>query len=158
MADPSLIDQVMDALLVTLAGTEQVGERIYEDRSYPFEKEEAPAIDVRLSDADGRTMGDDGPVRSVLAVTMQVQLAIYTRSSIDAAGRELSSRKLAASVWTSAHARLMADPTLGGLAMRLRWLRASWSKDSADGTAGWAVHTYSLTLAMREHNLLAPVH
>ncbi len=154
----TLIDQVVDALLAKLADTPGIGGRVSEDRSTVFVKDDAPAIDVRLTDAEARTLGDAGPLRSVLAATLQLQVAIYTRAAIDDQGKETSARKLASPIWAGAHALLMADPSLGGLAQRLRWLRSSWSKDSADGTAGWAVHTYSLTLALREQNLLAPVY
>jgi hypothetical protein len=83
-------------------------------------------------------------------------MAIYTRSVIGADGKETSARSLAAPIWAAAHALLMADPSLGGQALRVRWMRSNWRKESADGTAGWASHTYELTLAMREQNLQAP--
>ncbi|MDP9902615.1 hypothetical protein [Variovorax ginsengisoli] len=154
----TLVDQAVDAFILTLQGIGAGVTQVSEDRSVAFVKDDAPAIDVRLVDAESRTLGDNGPLRSVVAVELQMQLAIYTRSAIDAQGHEVSARKLASPIWSLAHARLMADPTLGGLAQRIRWVRSNWSKDSADGTAGWAVHTYSLTLAAREFNLLAPVY
>lgn len=154
----TLVDQAVDAFIAALAATPGVGGRVSEDRSTAFVKDDAPAIDVRLMNAEARTVGDNSPLRSVLAATLQVDVAIYTRAAIAADGTEISARQLAAPVWASAHALLMVDPSLGGLAQRLRWQRSSWSKDSADGTAGWAVHTYSLTLAVREQNLLAPVY
>lgn len=151
-----LVDQVVDAFIAVIGATDGVAGRVSEDRSVPYEKADAPAIDVRLVDADSRTLGDNGPLGSVLRVQLQVDMAIYTRSAITAEGTELSARKLASAVWESAHRLLMTAPSLSGLAQRLRWQRSAWSKDSADGTAGWAVHTYSITLVAQERTLRAP--
>lgn len=152
------IDEAVDAFLAALAplaGTAGVT-GIYEDRTQAYTQGDAPAINVTLTEASADVLGDQHPARSTLRTTLQLDLAIYTRSAIDAAGREASSRKQAGDLWQQAHALLMADPSLGGKALRLRWRRSSWRKEAADGAAGWAVHTYELTLAMREQSLAAP--
>jgi hypothetical protein len=149
------IDQALDAFIAAITPTPGVT-GVYEDRTQAYEHADAPAINVTLSEASAETLGDQHPARSVLRVTVQVELAIYTRSAINAAGQEASARQLAAPIWAGAHALLMADPSLGGKAARVRWRRSSWRKESADGTAGWATHTYELTLAMREQTLTSP--
>lgn len=151
----TIIDDAVDAFIASVAPTMGVT-GVYEDRTQAYTHDDAPAINITLSDASAEVLGDQHPARSVLRTTVQLDLAIYTRSAIDASGRETSARQLAAPIWASAHQLLMADPSLGGKALRLRWRRSSWRKESADGAAGWAVHTYELTLAMREQNLLAP--
>ncbi len=116
----TLIDQAVDAFMAALAGTEQVGDRITEDRSAAFDKDDAPAIDVRTTDADGQTMGDYSPVRSLVRVSLNVELAIYTRSAVSADGTEVPTRKLAGPIWKSAHGNLMADPTLCELTLAMQ--------------------------------------
>lgn len=151
----TLIDEAFDAFMAAVALTPGVT-GVYEDRQQAYTESEAPAIEIALRDASSTTLGDNHPARSVLKVTLQIELAIYTRSAIRADGTEASARSLAGPIWASAHALLMADPSLGGLAVRVRWVRCSWRKEAADGTAGWASHSYEITLAVREQNLQAP--
>lgn len=152
----TLIDQALDAFVAVVTGTPQATGGVFEDRSAAFTKEEANAINITLREADGLTLGDNHPARSIVSAVLQVELAVYTRSEIDAQGLSTASRKLSSPIWAAAHARLMADATLGGLAVRVRWRRCSWRAEDADGVAGWATHTYEITLAMREWNLLSP--
>lgn len=153
----TLIDQVMTAFVAVVATTPEAIGGVFEDRAQAFTLDEAGAIDISLREADGRTLGDNSPVRSVLATVLQVDLSIYTRAAITATGVEPSTRQLSNPIWASAHARIMADPTLGGLASRVRWKRASWRRENADGNAGWTTHSYEITLAMREQDLLTPL-
>ncbi len=157
MSALTLPDAAVDAFIAALAGLPEATGGVSEDRQEALGPDDKGAIEVNLREADGQALGDDGPLRSLIRATLQIEMAIYTRAAIDAAGVEVSSRKLASPIWAAAHARLMADPSLGGLALRTRWKRASWRREAADGTAGWAVHTYEVTLAMREQNLLAPL-
>ena len=151
----TLIDYAMDAFIAAITPTPGVT-AVYEDRTQAYTRDDATAINVSLTDAAADVLGDQHPARSVLRTTVQVDLAVYTRSAIDAAGQEVSARKLAAPIWATAHALLMADPSLGNKALRVRWRRSTWRKESADGAAGWANHTYELTLAMRELTLTNP--
>lgn len=151
----TLIDDALDAFIAAITPTPGVT-AVYEDRTQAYTHTDAPAINVTLTDAAADVLGDQHPARSVLRTTVQVDLAVYTRSAVDAAGQEVSARKLAAPIWAAAHALLMADPSLGNKALRLRWRRSTWRTESADGAAGWATHTYELTLAMREQDLLQP--
>ena len=155
--NPTLIDDVISAMLTRLRNTAGIGGRVFEDRSAPYTREDAPAIELRAREAMGATLGDNHPARSVLQVRLLIDLCIYTRSTTDATGNEASVRTLAAPVWASAHALLMQDPSLGGLAARLRWQAVRWERENADGTAGWTTHTYEATLAMRELTLQHPM-
>jgi hypothetical protein len=151
----TLIDQALDAFIAAVTPTPGVT-GVYEDRTQAYTHDDAPAIHIALTDAAADTLGEQHPARSIVRATLQLDMAIYTRSAIDASGQEASARSLAAPIWAAAHARLMADPSLGGKALRVRWRRSNWRKESADGTAGWATHTYEITLAMQESSLLQP--
>ena len=155
--NPTLIDDVLAAMLTRLQATAGISGRVFEDRSAPYTREDAPAIELRAREAMGTTLGDNHPARSVLQVRLLVDLCIYTRSAMDATGSEASTRLLAAPIWASAHGLLMQDPSLGGLAARLRWQAVRWERENADGTAGWTTHTYEAALAMRELNLQQPL-
>lgn len=151
----TLIDQAMSAFVAAITPTTGVT-GVYEDRSQVYTHEDAPAISVSMTDATAEVQGDQSPSRSVVRVVLQVDLAVYTRSAIDATGQEVPCRQLAGPVWAAAHQLLMQDPSLGGKALRVRWRRSNWRTDAADGAAGWATHTYELTLAMRELDLQPP--
>lgn len=153
----TLIDQALDAFVAAVTGTPEAVGGVFEDRPQAFGIEQDKAIEITLREADGQTLGDNSPLRSLVNTVLQVELAIYTRAAINGSGVETPARKLSNPIWAGAHARIMADPTMGGLATRVRWKRASWRSENADGTAGWATHTYEITLAMREQNLLAPL-
>lgn len=156
MSSETLIDSFIEAVLATLAPTAGVAGRVSEDRQRAFTKEEAPAIDIRIVEASSETLGDDHPARSTLQVRVLLDLGIYTRGQVDQYGSEtVTPRAAAAPIWLSAHRLLMADPSLGGLAVRLRWRGCTWRRESADGVAGWADHRYEATLAMREQTLQA---
>ncbi len=155
MTAATLIDQAVEAFISTVTPTPGIT-GVYEDRTQAYSHADAPAINISLTDADAQALGDQHPSRSLLRTTALVEMAIYTRGAIDANGREIAARSLASPIWAAAHSRLMADPSLGGKALRLRWRRSSWRKETADGTVGWATHTYELTLAMQEVNLLQP--
>ena len=153
----TLIDQALDAFVAAVRATPEATGGVFEDRVQAFTADQDNAIEITLHEAEGQPLSDYNALRSVLVTTLQIELAVYTRAAINGAGVEQPTRKLSNPIWASAHARLMADPTLGGLVASTRWRRASWKRESADGTAGWSVHTYELTLAMREHNLLTPL-
>lgn len=153
----TLIDQVMNAFVAVVSTTPEATGGVFEDRPQAFTVDQDKAIEITLRESDSQALGDSHPARSILRTALQVELAIYTRAAINGAGVEEPARKLSNPIWASAHALLMADPTLGGLASRVRWRRCSWRRENGDGTAGWASHTYEITLAMREQNLLAPL-
>lgn len=148
----TLIDQAMDAMLQRLRQVQGVT-GVYEDREASFTVEDAPCIELVLDEAYGETLGDDHPVRSTLRVINRVELRIYTRASVQPDGSEQSPRAIGAAIWQQAHQLLMADPTLGGSATRLRWRNSRWQKAGGDGTASMATHTYEFTQSVRELTL-----
>lgn len=152
----TLIDQVVQAVVTRCQTVALATGGVFEDRQAAFTKAEANAINVTLREASAQTLGDAHPARSVLSTVLQIEVAVYTRAEIDGAGNTFSSRALASPIWQAAHAALMADPSLGGLTTRVRWVRSAWQSQDADGAAGWAAHTYEVKCAMRESDLSAP--
>lgn len=151
------IDAAMNAFAQAIAATTGVSGRVYEDRAWRLTPQDAPAIDVRLDECNPvERLGGSHPATTVYSVRMQVALAIYVRSEIQDDGTELPTRALASHIWQSAHQLLVTDTTLAGLVSSIRWVRSTWRKDQADGTAGWAEHLYELTLAVRDLNLTLP--
>lgn len=153
---PALIDQVVQAFVTRCQTVALATGGVFEDRQAAFTKAEANAINITLRECSAQTLGDNHPARSTVMVVLQVELAVYTRADIDATGNTTSSRALASPIWQAAHAALMADPSLGGLTTRVRWVRSAWQTQDADGTAGWSAHTYEMKCAMRESDLSAP--
>jgi hypothetical protein len=153
----TVLDQLMDAFVQAVKRTTQATGGVYEDRAQAYTVDEANAIDITLREAAGQPMGDYAVLRGAYATVVQIELAIYTRSAIGADGSEEPARKLANPIWQAAHAHLMTDPTFGGIASSTHWKRCNWRRENADGTAGWASHIYEVTLAMRMHNLQAPL-
>lgn len=151
------VDQLMDAFVLTVKGTTEATGGVYEDRAQAYTVDEANAIDITLREAAGQPMGDYSALRGAYSTVVQIELAVYTRGGINADGFEEPARKLANPIWAAAHARLMVDPSFGGIASSTHWKRCTWRRESADGTAGWASHIYEVTLAMRMHNLQAPL-
>ena len=130
----TLIDDALDAFIAAITPVTTTGvTAVYEDRTQAYTHDDAPAINVALTDAAADTLGDQHPARSVLRTTMQVDLSIYTRSAINAEGAEVSARTFAAPIWAAAPALLMADPSLGNKALRVRWRRSQWRQEAADG-------------------------
>jgi hypothetical protein len=150
----TLIDQAIEAFVAAVAPTSGV-QAVYEDLETPLTLEQSPAIIVALKGAEGNAFGDDHPARSTLVAQVEVELSVYTTTTRDDAGLAVQSPRAATNaIWESAHRLLMADPTLGGKALRVRWRRSTWRREGADGLHCWATHTYTLSLALSEQTLL----
>lgn len=96
-------EAILAAIRTALTGTTGVGTRIYRSRVEPLARGEAPAIVVEpMNDvAEERT-------NPYLDWTMQVAVTVITRGLIP--------DQLADPIIESAHSKLLADVSLGGLA------------------------------------------
>lgn len=96
-------ESILAAIRTTLTGTAGVGNRIYRSRVEPLARGEAPAIVVEpMNDvAEERT-------NPYLDWTMQVAVTVITRGAVP--------DQLADPIIESAHSKLLADVSLGGLA------------------------------------------
>lgn len=116
-------EQIMQYLKGTaLAGTVGVSSRIYRSRADKFMPEEAPALNI-FADTEDPTENTIGKVDAKLRVEVQV----YHR------GNEAD--RLADPVVEDVHAKLMADPRLGGLSVDIAEDGTTWDFDEADKTA-----------------------
>lgn len=130
-----LREQILAQIATTLAGTVQVGARIWRSRVEALSRAEAPAIII----SPGTNQVSD-PERGGRASMckydhgLPVGVAVYVRGNpVD---------QLTAPIEEDVHSRLMADRTLGGLSKDVAYLRTTFEMDDADATAGFAVAEY----------------
>lgn len=124
-------EQILAYIATTLAGTTQVGSRIYRSRVEAFSRDEAPALVVEPA-------GDRGQTYSTCKLdwSLDVAVVVYVRGSIP--------DQLADPIVVDLHARLMADRSLGGLAVDIIPTNVDYQRDKADLTSLWMVNTYQV--------------
>lgn len=117
-------EQILAAIRTRLTGTASVGNRIWRTRVEPVPREESPAIIVEPV--------KDSPALetyvSTLDWTLDVRVTVVTRGPVP--------DQLADPIIESLHARLMADTTLGGLAIDILPTGVNFLFAEADGAAG----------------------
>lgn len=113
---------IVQAVVSALAGTANVGTRIYRSREEVLERNEAPALIVSTESED--------PAEDVSGITekrLTVSVGVYVRGAVP--------DQLADPVVESVHSKMMTEPTLGGLAMDISEGGTTWEIDEADQTA-----------------------
>lgn len=133
-------EQIVSAIVAALAGTTGVGTRIFRSREDALERDEAPALVIRPE--------SDEPQTDIVGITekkLTVTVGIYTRGAIP--------DQLADATADSVHSKIMASPTLGGLAIDIEEGAASWDFDEADLTAGWLTMRYIVWYRHQRGNL-----
>lgn len=124
-------EQILSYAATALAGTTQVGSRIYRSRVEAFSREEAPAIVI-----------ESGIDRAVefssckLDWTLELIVGVYTRGQIP--------DQLADPIVVDVNTRLMTDRSLGGLAIDILPAINDPQRDKADLTSLWTVLTYKV--------------
>lgn len=128
---PSIREQILNRIhTVTLPGTVQVGSRIYRSRAQAYARSEAPAITI--------SPGEEKPANAPRTIgasmcrldnVLPVLIEVYVRGDVP--------DQLADPIGIDIHARMMADRTMGGLAIDVQ--PDGWRPDyeAADATAGW---------------------
>ena len=135
-------EQILSYAATALAGTTQVGSRIYRSRVEAFSREEAPAIVI-----------EPGIDRAVefssckLDWTLELIIAIYTRGQIP--------DQLADPIVVDVNTRLMTDRSMGGLAIDILPAMMDPQRDKADLTSLWTVLTYKVRYRTDDVNLAA---
>ena len=126
-------EQILAAVATALVGTTGVSTRIYRSRTEAFARNEAPAIVIE----PGEDVATSDPL-SLCRIDwrLQVIIAVYTRGAIP--------DQLAAPIVGSLHSKLMADRTLGGLALDVWPGQVLHQKEQADQTAGWTTCNYTV--------------
>lgn len=120
-------EAILAAIVAALQGTTQVGNRIYRSRVAAFQRGEAPAITVEpLRDTSTQTLS-----LPKLDWQLVVRVAVIVRGH--------PPEQLADPIVTDMHSKLMADLTLGGLAIDI--LPQAVGFEIADGDQGPGVVT-----------------
>jgi hypothetical protein len=117
-------EQVLTAIRTALTGTTGVGTRIYRSRVEPLARGESPAIVVEpVSDS-----AQQNTSLPTLDWSLTVRVAVIVRGDVP--------DQLADPIVESAHAKIMADLTLGGYAIDVQPQSVSFDLIEADQTAG----------------------
>ena len=117
-------EQVLTAIRTALTGTTGVSTRIYRSRVEPLARGESPAIVVEpVSDS-----AQQNTSLPTLDWSLTVRVAVIVRGDIP--------DQLADPIVESAHAKIMADLTLGGYAIDVQPQSVSFDLIEADQTAG----------------------
>ena len=133
-------EQILSYAANALAGTTLVGSRIYRSRVDAFSREEAPAIVV-----------EPGIDRAVefssckLDWTLELIIAVYTRGQVP--------DQLADPIIVDVNSRLMADRSMGGLAIDILPAMVDPQRDKADLTSLWTVLTYKVRYRTDQQDL-----
>lgn len=137
---PSRREQILAHVAAALAGTVQVGNRIYRSRVDAFTRDEAPAIVIEP--------GQDRALEfssCKLDWTLELIIGVYTRGQIP--------DQLADPIIVDVNARLMADRSLGGLVIDIIPAVHDPQRDKADLTSLWTVLTYKVRYRTDQQDL-----
>jgi hypothetical protein len=135
----SVREQILSSLATTLASTSGVV-AVYRSRAAAVARAEAPVLIVQ-----------PGPGRAQrhstckLHHTMDVEVIVHTRGEIPDV--------LVDPIIVSAHALIMADTTIGGLATDITPTNDNPQIDPADLSSMWWVHTYEVQFRTSESDL-----
>jgi hypothetical protein len=134
----SKTEQILSAVQTALAGTTGVSTRIYRDRWEALARNEMPALVIH-PEMEDQTVEVLPYTRSTLTIQVDVLIS----------GSPLST--LADPTRVSLHSKLMADPTLGGLAIDVRANGVMW--DAESGEIGILRCNYQISFRTRTTDL-----
>jgi hypothetical protein len=123
-------EQILTAIVASLQGTTQVGNRIYRSRIAAFQRGEAPAITVEpLTDTATQTLS-----LPKLDWRLLVRVAVIVRGH--------PPDQLADPIVSDLHSKLMADLTLGGYAIDIQPQGVSFEIADGDQAPGVVLCDY----------------
>ena len=117
-------EQILSAIVTTLAGTTGVSTRIYRSRVEPMARQESPAIVVEPV-VDQPQQNTSLPT---LDWSLTVRVAVIVRGTVPDQQADATVQSL--------HAKLMADLTLGGYAIDVQPSLVNFEMVEADQPAG----------------------
>jgi hypothetical protein len=135
-------EQILAYMTTALAGTVQVGSRIYRSRVDAFSRSEAPAIIIEPARDQAATYST-----CKLDWSLDVDVVVYVRGAI--------TDQLADPITLDLNSKLMADRSLGGLAVDIVPTSVSYQRDKADLSSLWQVCTYQVRYRTSADNLAA---
>ena len=136
-------EQILSAVAAALATTAGVGGRVYRSRVEAFSRNEAPALIIEPGPDPAEVYAN-----CKLDWRLTLLIVIYTRGQIP--------DQLADPILLDAHSKLMADRTLGGLAIDIVPTLSDPQRDKADLTSLWQVNTYQVRYRTAVDNLSSP--
>ena len=137
--------QLLQAVLATQQGLRAIQrDHVHLDRTAPIADDDCDAINIAPGEAKFEVYGSEGDY-DTLRCRMQFVLAHHTRGDPQTA--------LVDPAMAESHQALMADPSLGGLALRLSVTGSRPRKASANGTVGIYELTYEATVLVNERTL-----
>lgn len=123
-------EQILAAITAALAGTTGVGSRIYRSRVEPMARQESPAIIVEpLKDRC-----EQNTSLPTLDWSLLVRVAVVIRANVP--------DQAADPTVSSLHSKIMADLTLGGLAIDIQPFQVEFQAVEADVPAGVVICDY----------------
>jgi hypothetical protein len=134
-------EQILAAIVTTLAGTAGVGSRIYRSRVDPVSRAESPALIVEPM--------NDVPSQNTSLPTLDHMLTVRVLVIV----RDAIPDQAADSIIESLHAKLMADPTLGGLVMDIKEAPTDFELEPADLPSGVIQCMYEVQYRTRVNDL-----
>lgn len=134
-------EQVLTAIRTALTGTTGVGTRIYRSRVEPLTRQESPAIVVEpVNDS-----AEQNTALPTLDWSLTVRVAIIVRGDIP--------DQVADPIIESAHAKIMADLSLGGYAIDVQPISVTFDLQEADQPAGVIMMDYLVRYRTNVANL-----
>ena len=134
-------EQILAAIRTALTGTTGVSTRIYRSRVEPMARAESPAVIVEpVND-----QAEQNTSLPRLDWTLTVRVAIIVRGNIP--------DQIADPIVESMHSKIMADLTLGGLAMDIQPQSVSFDMVDADQPAGVIACDYAVRYRTSVSNL-----
>ncbi len=136
-------EQILVFITTALADTTGVSGRVYRSRVEALSRDEAPAIVI-----------EPGPDRANVVATckldwtMDLLVVVHTRGQIP--------DQLADPIVADAHSKLMADRSIGGLAIDIVPTLSDPQRDKADLTSLWQVLTYQVRYRTAIDDLTSP--
>jgi hypothetical protein len=141
-------EQILSAIATALAGTTDVGTRIYRSRPEAFSRGESPAIVIEP--AGETTINPDGTGGASfcrLDWRLTVRIGIITRGAIP--------DQLADPIAVEIHQRLRSNEALKALIMTIYPSSCDWQQADGDGTAGVAVCDWSIRYRTNVNDITA---
>jgi len=125
-------EAILAAVEAALAGTTDVGTRIYRSRPEAFSRGEMPALIIEPATETAVDPEGTGGVSSCrLDWRLIIRIGVITRGPIP--------DQLADPILLSIHQRLMTNANLAALIMSIYPQATTWEQSDGDGTAGAAI-------------------
>ena len=147
MSGNSIREQILLALLAAVRPHAQsLGATLHRSPTVAIGREQCPALVVFPESESITERANDRVTRE-----LTVRIVALARAVPPAIPETEADRLL-----TAAHAALMADGTLGGLALGIREQECEWEVEDADAVAAAIPARYRITYRTRAHDLSTP--